>query len=139
MNPRARQTTQALLDAVRRRMGTVISVLDEMLDHHEAELTAPVPRVELTSEQHILAEAARREVEESLRMLEVGAAEAAAKARDWQAKAEFAERIGRADLVDQARENAAAAERGLLAYSREVNETRAFLHEWSVRVAAAND
>lgn len=134
MTPSARQATLALLSAVRLRIRTVISVLDEMLDQHEAELAVPVARVELTSEQQTSAEAARREVEDSLRMLEAAAAEASAKARDWHAKAELAERIGRADLVDRAHERAVESERGFLAYAREADETRAFLHEWSIRV-----
>jgi phage shock protein A len=134
MNQSAGRTTLSLLSAVRLRMRTVISVLDEMLDQQAAELNGPVPRVELTAEHQASAEAARREVEDSLRMLEDAAAEAWGRARDWQAKAELAQRAGRADLADQACERAAAAERGFLAYMREVSATQAFLQEWSVRV-----
>jgi len=119
-------------------MRVIIAVMDEELERHEAILANPVPRTQLSSEQRAPAEAARRRVEESLRELEREAADASTTAREWRAKAELEPQWWwSAEMPAHARARAAEAENVYLVYAREINATRVFLQEWSIRVTDA--
>ena len=123
------------LNAAIRRAQAIIGVLDEDLATADRLFGAPLQPTKLPPDVWRRAEVARQQVERSLTSLEVAAADASRRARDWQEKAALA--IGRNDssLARQAMDRAEMAADEAAALALECKELQILLTEWAVRVS----
>ena len=124
------------LNAAIRRARAVIGVLDEDLATADR-LFPPLTRAELPPDLWQRAEAARRDVEQSLTATERAAADASRRAQDWHEKAVLAIGRGDAALAHQAIDRANEATEEAAALTVECTELHIFLTEWAVRITQA--
>ena len=123
------------LKAAVRRMRAIIGVLDEDLATADRLFGVPLQRAELPPDVWTRAEAARRQVELSLMVLEAAAADASRRAQDWKQKAVLAVGRGDAAMARQAMDQAEIATDEAAKQALVCQELQIFLTEWAVRVS----